>query len=145
MECTRDYQASDPREKLYALLGMASDVSFDDLPPDYAQPVEAVFRNLVSFMINARGSLDIISSGRLALATPGPPTWVPDWRVPDQLRPLQAEEVAGHLYRAAGNTVATIVAGIKGSSTTLILHDSTLAVEGVIADQVRFNALKPLL
>ncbi|KAK3381902.1 heterokaryon incompatibility protein-domain-containing protein [Podospora didyma] len=129
LQCTRDYGATDPRDKLYALLGMASDVSADDLVPDYARSVESVFTNLVQFMVSQKGSLDIISSGRLALAGPGLPTWIPDWRVSDSLRPLSGEEVAGHRYHASGDSMAAV---------DMRLFPSVLAAEGVIADKIDF-------
>ncbi|KAK4232226.1 heterokaryon incompatibility protein-domain-containing protein, partial [Podospora fimiseda] len=50
LQGTRNYEASDPRDKLYALLGMASDISSGDLIPDYSQSVEAIYRHLVRFM-----------------------------------------------------------------------------------------------
>ncbi|KAK3996171.1 heterokaryon incompatibility protein-domain-containing protein [Cladorrhinum sp. PSN332] len=127
LQGTRDYDASDPRDKLYALLGMALDVSTELLVPDYSKSAETVFRNLVEFMITSRRSLDIISSGRLALAAPGQPTWLPDWRVPDSLRPLVGEENGNSFYRVCGDTRATIVGD---------WNPRVLTVDGVVADRV---------
>lgn len=59
---TQDFQATDPRDKLYALLGMASDISVEDVRPDYNKPVLKVFQDLAKFMVR-RGSLDLTNVG----------------------------------------------------------------------------------
>ncbi|KAI1409895.1 HET-domain-containing protein [Hypoxylon sp. FL1857] len=127
VHCTQDYQATDSRDKLYALLGMASDISPDDIIPDYTKPVQEVFLDLVRFMVTERRSLDIISSGRLSLSDSTIPTWLPDWRGMNTLRPLNSEEVGGHFHRASGNTDAVV---------DLAEYPSTLRAEGWIVDAV---------
>jgi len=127
LQCTREYNATDPRDKIYALLGIANDVTPQDIFPDYTQPPESVYLKVVRFMVTIRKSLDIISSGRLALAAPGVPTWSPDWRVLDTAPPLSGDEVAGHRYSAAGPTTA--VMDMTG-------FPSILQVDGVFADRV---------
>lgn len=127
LQCTRDYSATDPRDKIYAMLGIAADVSPTDIVPDYTQSPEEVYLGVLRFMITTRGSLDIISSGRLALAVPGVPTWSPDWRVLDKVPPLSGEEVAGHRYSAGGRTTAVVDMG---------RFPSVLEVEGVLVDRV---------
>ncbi|KAK4445300.1 heterokaryon incompatibility protein-domain-containing protein [Podospora aff. communis PSN243] len=118
-----------PRDKLYALLGMESDISPDDLTPDYNLTVEQVVRNLVRFLINTHHSLDIITSTRLALTRPGNPTWLPDWRTSDTVLPLHGEEVvASQLVRTSGNTRAT--ASLLGPPG----KENILKAEGIIID-----------
>lgn len=34
LQSTKDYQATDPRDKLYALIGLACDISPEDIVPD---------------------------------------------------------------------------------------------------------------
>ena len=80
----RIYEATDPRDKVYGLLGMANDNFVDMLDSDYEKPIIEVFENLAKFLINRDGNLDIIyaaegqipilSTWRLKL-----PSWVPDW------------------------------------------------------------------
>ncbi|KAK2605434.1 hypothetical protein N8I77_008271 [Diaporthe amygdali] len=62
LQCTKDFEATDSRDKLYALLGVASDVTPEVIVPDYEKPIKAVFLDLVRFLVTQRGSLDIISS-----------------------------------------------------------------------------------
>ncbi|OTB04735.1 hypothetical protein M426DRAFT_151166 [Hypoxylon sp. CI-4A] len=127
VHCTQDYQATDSRDKLYALLGMASDVSPDDIIPDYTKPVHEVFLDLVRFMAGKRHNLDVISSGRLSISNAVVPSWLPDWRGLNTLRPLNSEEVGGHFYRASGNTDAIV---------DMSEFPSTLTAEGWMVDAI---------
>ncbi|KAI1211976.1 HET-domain-containing protein [Annulohypoxylon truncatum] len=129
VHCTQDYQATDSRDKLYALLGMASDVTPDDIIPDYTKPVQEVFLDLVRFMVTNRYDLDIISSGRLIISNPTAPSWLPDWRGLNTLRPLNSEEVGGHFYRASGNTHAVV---------DMTEFPSSLTAEGWMVDAIDF-------
>ncbi|OTA62910.1 HET-domain-containing protein [Hypoxylon sp. EC38] len=129
VHCTQDYQATDSRDKLYALLGMASDLSPDDIIPDYTKPIQEVFLDLVRFMAVKRRNLDIISSGRFSISGSTVPSWLPDWRGLNTLRPLNSEEVGGHFYRASGNTDAVV---------DLDEFPCTLRAEGWVVDTVDF-------
>ncbi|XXH02833.1 hypothetical protein Hte_009220 [Hypoxylon texense] len=108
VHCTQYYQATDLRDKLYALLGMASDISPDDIIPDYTKSVQDVFLDLVKFMAVEHRNLDVVSTGRLSISDSAIPSWLPDWRGLNPLRPLNSEEFGGHFYRASGNTDAVV-------------------------------------
>ncbi|KAJ0116387.1 hypothetical protein J7T55_007367 [Diaporthe amygdali] len=141
LQCTKDYKATDARDKLYALIGVASDISPEDIVPDYTKPTRTVFLDLVRFLVVQRGSLDIISSGRLlrpASTTPSGtqleaegifPSWFPDWRVSQELRPLNSEGRDGASYRAGGDTPAVV----RMDAFPLVLE-----AEGIIVDKVDF-------
>ncbi|KAL1875171.1 hypothetical protein Daus18300_003239 [Diaporthe australafricana] len=141
LQCTKDYQASDPRDKLYALIGLACDISPDDIIPDYAKSIKTVFLGLVRFLVTKRGSLDIISSGRLDRPTSTTPlgrrlradeiipSWLPDWSPSQDLRPLNSEEVDTPFYRAGGGTVAVV---------RMNAFPHMLEVEGIVVDKIDF-------
>lgn len=130
LQCTQGYQASDPRDKLYALLGLSSDVSTDDFPPDYSKPVQRVWEDLVKFMALQRNRLDIVSSAHLSVSGPGIPdlqSWLPCWHSPSTLRPLNGEPTSRYSYSAAGNTQAVV---------DLSQFPHVLGAEGIVADTV---------
>jgi hypothetical protein len=80
------FGATEPRDKIYALLGLSSDLTFSDFEPAYTVPVESVFTQAAEL---------ILVSGKSACPSPlallsfagigaprnlgGLPTWVPDW------------------------------------------------------------------
>lgn len=141
LKCTKDYEASDMRDKLYALIGVASDISPEDIVPDYTKSTRTVFLDLVHFLVTRRRSLDVISSGRhlrpASTAHPGSqlqpddetPSWLPEWRVSQGLRPLDSEGVDGVSYRASGDTNAVV---------RMDAFPLALEVEGIVVDKIDF-------
>lgn len=87
IDCLLDYSwgffASDPRDMVIALVGLASD--FRGAPrfrPDYAASVEETYTRFTAFVIRATGSLGILLKARIGLLDREPsdlPSWVPDF------------------------------------------------------------------
>ncbi|KAF4452107.1 hypothetical protein F53441_5040 [Fusarium austroafricanum] len=83
LEDTRDCNASDPRDKMFALLGLWK----VDLDPDYTLSTQAVYTGLASRLVidkdqEVAGRLLDMASHRRSM--PGLPSWVPDWSVKSQ-------------------------------------------------------------
>ncbi len=75
--------STDPRDKVYALLGVSREGKFAEFQPDYSLPVRTVFTRTARYLILTRGDLQV-----LAFAEDKPqendlglPSWVPDWRL----------------------------------------------------------------
>ncbi|KAK4444539.1 heterokaryon incompatibility protein-domain-containing protein [Podospora aff. communis PSN243] len=78
--CTfRSSDATDPRDKVYALLSLIAEDDFK-FRPMYGDPVATVYTDFVKTYVGMTGELDI-----LAFSLPQPsnphklPSWVPDW------------------------------------------------------------------
>lgn len=74
----RHTQASDPRDKVYGLLGLASDAKLIVSCPDYSLTYEEVYTDLFKTMTSVRGDLDWLT---LANSTGNDsifPSWYPD-------------------------------------------------------------------
>ncbi|RFN49058.1 het-domain-containing protein [Fusarium flagelliforme] len=123
LRSTRDYHATDPRDKLYALLGMTSDLSTQDLAPDYNRPVRKVFQDLVHFMAVRQGSLDLICLGQ-CLGPDQSQSWLPSWQAEAGIKPFGRKVRS---YQAARDTQAVI---------DMSQFPRTLIAEGIIADAV---------
>lgn len=78
----RDLDSTDPRDKLYSILGLASNAErvHRDLQPDYALPVSLIYTRLAATIIRLTNSLDVLGSAGL-LRNHDVPSWVPDWTV----------------------------------------------------------------
>ena len=81
-----DYKATDPRDRIYSLLGLAQDRCLAD-PPRYQDHVGKVYSELVKSFVQHYNSLDVIClTDRFNRYTvqpaiqPALPSWVPDWR-----------------------------------------------------------------
>lgn len=85
---TQHYGATDPRDKIFALLGIDQ---VHDIPikPDYSKPVEIVYTEATSAIIKAKGNLGVTRTAGIGIIereilrsplTLDVPSWVPDFR-----------------------------------------------------------------
>lgn len=130
---TRPFQSTDPRDKVFSLIGIpTADADPDSdqffIEPDYSKTTEEVYID-VAKRISARScaSLSVLGAvqhedvhrgGKLTL-----PTWVPDWTVflSRSLVPVEGPEYAP-----------------LPSSRSVSMDGSTLLVSGVIVDTVTY-------
>ncbi|KAF2965631.1 hypothetical protein GQX73_g7923 [Xylaria multiplex] len=77
------HQATDPRDKIYGLYGVASDSSAL-ITPDYTKAVDEVYHSFTCAVIEHDNGLDIIRAAGWGLPRIDTdiklPSWVPDWR-----------------------------------------------------------------
>ncbi|KAL8765605.1 MAG: hypothetical protein Q9209_007387 [Squamulea sp. 1 TL-2023] len=88
----RPTQSSEPRDKIYAPLGFASDLSPSSIVPDYSKPLEEVYKDVVRFSLSqpdhglgVLGHVTHLSSDSKEFITKYRDTgffcsWVPDFR-----------------------------------------------------------------
>lgn len=122
--------ATNARDQLFALLGIASDASDPVLDPDYHASVQDAFTRSTRHLITRDGSLQILH----AAGTGFPryladlPSWVPDWSAAPTVTFLGvAANSAG--YRTAGSSTAQVSANggsrcieLKGSLPDTVAH-----------------------
>jgi len=82
----RSRQASNARDKVYALLRLAQDfrdivsaTSMNLIPIDYAKSVEEVYHDVARFLLTSTQRLDFLSHCRLKRNLASLPSWIPDW------------------------------------------------------------------
>ncbi|OCK74878.1 HET-domain-containing protein [Lepidopterella palustris CBS 459.81] len=95
----RDCNATDPRDKIFALLPLFTALTQDPrLCVNYARSPTNVFTNVASYFLSTLGPsfLSQVFRGSPGSMS-GLPTWVPDWTVPSILKP---SELTG--YSAGG-------------------------------------------
>ena len=91
-------QCKDPRDKIYGLLGMASDASELGIDTDYTKTADEAFEQVARYLI-ARGHLDILkwcSSRRVQ-----PPTWVPNFNA--KIAYTWSDDMGVPLFMATGS------------------------------------------
>ncbi|RTE68587.1 hypothetical protein BHE90_017035 [Fusarium euwallaceae] len=124
--------ATDPRDKIFALLGIGSDAGRVGettktlVTPNYKKPVAEVFTEFARTCIDHYGFLDILSSKVFEEATDGLPSWVPDWSKHQPCTPLM-------IY---GNP--SVYCASKGSRAecTYSSDGRRLKIWGIIVDEV---------
>lgn len=78
---TRDLESTDPRDKLFALAGIADDG--EEVPIDYGKNESEVFEDFARYAIRAERNLNILSDVTHDDQNPGDtPSWVPRWNTP---------------------------------------------------------------
>jgi hypothetical protein len=93
LEGTRNAQATDPRDRVYALLNLCKDAVEPRIAPDYTIDVEQTYEFLARTLIEAgQGSRLLLSAGELG-SNLGLPSWVPDWSLQHfSLAPIVSSE-----------------------------------------------------
>jgi hypothetical protein len=102
----RSRLSTDPRDKIYALLGLANNV---DVFPDYSLSVREVFQKFTEACIRKSGTLDILNF--VSISSRGDiPSWVPDWSAVG-LQPLIDYESPDRikLFSASGTSTADFI------------------------------------
>lgn len=148
---SRQRSASDPRDYVYGVLGLAHQKI---LNADYNQSAETVYHEVVKRLIESEGSLDVLSaccetkpndtqysqkSNAIPTSETGQdpqtvsnaafPSWIPDWRVPFE-KDYQAFPLCNYPFQASG-VEKPAVQHVQGSDAILIrsiLVDSIVLV-----------------
>lgn len=85
LDSTRNAVATDPRDKIYGILGFFGDIGADPhniFPaPDYKKTAAELYSDVSRSVITSTGSLDVISSchGFLENSIPDLPSWAASW------------------------------------------------------------------
>ncbi|TKA72089.1 hypothetical protein B0A55_08673 [Friedmanniomyces simplex] len=72
----KDFYCSDPRDRIYALLGLVKGGQ-TTIVPDYSEPVPQVYEDATLYLVQSEHNLDVLVDGRLERDGGGYPTWVP--------------------------------------------------------------------
>ncbi|OCK80109.1 HET-domain-containing protein [Lepidopterella palustris CBS 459.81] len=132
----RRMEATNPRDFIYALLGIASDAESLGISPDYSKSCQDVYTDVAHKLIE-NGQIVALSYCQLPKGLPDLPSWVPDW---PNLRhhPLQPPWTSGEKSKglkrfaaAADTTVCCSFRFRKGSSY------ASPAISGYRVDNIR--------
>jgi hypothetical protein len=127
---TRATVTTDPRDKIYCLLGLASDRELLKVEPSYGDSVETVYRSFTLRHIECYGNLDVLSVPRSKKDTTLP-TWIVDWRSNDagNVMLLDGRDADQDCqYRATKETRASVT----GSPDSNIIGLSGFSLDSVI-------------
>jgi hypothetical protein len=96
--------ATDPRDKVFGILGVLPEEVRQEFVADYSLSVKDVYTNVVSYLIKSTGRLDVICNAiqfPLHTSTANLPSYVPDWSH------IPWTSALGHYgFSAAGTTKA---------------------------------------
>jgi hypothetical protein len=159
-------QATDPRDKIFALMGLISPSfgnSDERLAPDYAVPCKDVYMRTVRFLITVTGNLDVLSyceapydttnisnlmsdsmfNTRLSpLSEPDAfPSWVPDWSRTASVSPLHLRNSVSvqtdRQISVADNSPIYKTSGNTRPSLRQSTDEDALILRGILFDKVK--------
>ncbi|KAI9166285.1 Heterokaryon incompatibility protein [Paramyrothecium foliicola] len=120
----RHFKATDPRDTVYAFLGL---VPCDELPqeirPDYSLPEAQVFHQCSVFLLrHACGSLDTLLGA--ARSPANVPSWVPNWTSFHGLADEDTHSVESNDFEVSKDGNSLIVQGVLVGKITTVLKRS---------------------
>lgn len=126
----RAFHATDPRDKVYALCGLANDCGPDalDIEPDYNLGVEHLYWKVAQRVLLKSSCLDILSVPRVVQTSKlgHVPTWVPDWTVSNSITSMVFPILSGNspfnFNAISGDTSYSVQFSDNGSSICLSGH-----------------------
>ncbi|KAH7369611.1 heterokaryon incompatibility protein-domain-containing protein [Rhexocercosporidium sp. MPI-PUGE-AT-0058] len=127
---SRKNVATDPRDKVYSLLGLArEDAVAKSIMPDYskANSTAILYRDIATKFIRAGRGTDLLKHAGIDQKLPGLPSWVPDWTYQSR------SEMHSELYNCSGSSIPSI----SVSAT----DPNTITVRGVILDTITYAAM----
>ncbi|KAH7413818.1 heterokaryon incompatibility protein-domain-containing protein [Phaeosphaeria sp. MPI-PUGE-AT-0046c] len=129
--------ATDPRDRVYALLGIANDEVATHIVADYTLSCQKAYINTARALLR-HGHDDILSLCRIRGECTDLPSWAPDWSV-DLRKPWSTWHVHERLFSASGhNTVSR-----DGTTKAKMLADkddspdTQLTLHGVLIDTIK--------
>jgi hypothetical protein len=128
-------KASDPRDKIYGLLGLAADrdqLKEFGVQPDYSKSCQEVYISVTSSILR-QGHVSVLSLNSFPKTQIGLPSWVPDWSRPLEIS-LQGTGI-DHMtlepeYKASGSLLPRSPLFNRVGATT------SVSVSGFIYDEL---------
>jgi hypothetical protein len=115
------FNTTNARDKIYALLGISSDMADKRLPVNFSGPIEEVYRNTSIYLLLQNDSILILHKAGIGFprVLKGLPSWVPDWT--SFYPPLSFGGISRYAgYRAASDTVPNVKKGLDPPHTLII-------------------------
>jgi Heterokaryon incompatibility protein (HET) len=106
LEKTQICSATDPRDRVFALLGIASDGASTGVVVDYSLEYSELYKQLANYNLAFQQSLSYLSLSGYQLRTPHLPSWVPDWSL--NANPAPRSSLAGQGFKASGDAKSNI-------------------------------------
>lgn len=75
----KSFLCSDPRDRIYALLGLVKGGQ-TSIVPDYSRPVPEVYEEATLYLIQQEANVDMLMDERLYRSASDYPTWIPHYR-----------------------------------------------------------------
>jgi hypothetical protein len=129
------FKCSEPRDRIYAILGLLSSDIRSKIVVDCDMSIEEVYTNFSVALIEATHSLELLTQAGLAQGPSSCPSWVPDWNLDDSKK---AKSLRYSKYSASCMTRPNYSINRKSNELTIrgMAVDSILEVVPVENDTI---------
>lgn len=131
LENFRHAQASDPRDKFFSLLSIASDGNLEEFEPDYSCSVGEITQRFATTLLRRfseeRQAMLLLYRAGLSQSR-NLPSWIPDW----------LEEKPAGLHDSLGRGNAFMASGDLGEQIEYVPHTGELQVEAYLIAEVEY-------
>ncbi|KAF2461213.1 hypothetical protein BDY21DRAFT_334665 [Lineolata rhizophorae] len=153
LRSTRHYRATDPRDRVYALLGVVHPEDAAAMRPDYSIDPKELYKRVALYLIEDRKSLDVLGYVGFRGTLHGLPSWIPDWSavVPEEYmaladvshgaywldqhkHPPVIDEIGYNSLVLEGKRIDAVMITGKEMGTSPIGHDNSEASLSVYKD-----------
>ena len=128
---TRSFEATDPRDKVYGLLGLIPDIDKFDFKVIYSdeETLEKVYVRLAQALVKSGEAYNVLLSAGTKVSSISVPSWVPDWSREQEVNQfsLSLDDSKSSIYHAGG---------LEKISATILEETPKLAVRGQLFDDI---------
>ncbi|KAI3394521.1 hypothetical protein diail_2610 [Diaporthe ilicicola] len=120
---SRNNLATDPRDKIYGLLGLTDDAVSRSIIPDYSpeNTTSKLFTQVASELISAGQIEDILNHAGVDQNISDLPSWVPDWTKQSR------STLPSHLYQCMGKTTSTASVSEGDGKPKLVMRGAIIS------------------
>ncbi|WYZ42722.1 hypothetical protein EsH8_VI_000421 [Colletotrichum jinshuiense] len=120
---TRKNLATDPRDKVYGLLGLTDDAIAQSIVPDYSSgnSPSKVFCEVAAQMVGSGLTTDLLHHSGIDHDIPDLPSWVPDWTIQSR------STLPVHLYQCMPGTSPRVSVQSTNEKAKLVISGAILA------------------
>jgi hypothetical protein len=127
LDISRSKGCSNPRDKIYGLLGITPSYFSSGIVVDYSQPVQDVYKEAFLTHLNTTKRLELLKHCNLESRKIGGPSWVPDWSRTEFGAPILSEQLSSGTSKAWYTYVKPDVLEVVGKMYTTITSISKVA------------------
>ncbi|RFU28429.1 hypothetical protein B7463_g7909, partial [Scytalidium lignicola] len=137
----RSFNATDPRDKIYGMLGLLSDSERSEIQPDYRNTVDEIYTRFAKQWIKKTRSLEILSSCQFNPIQRKLNSWVPDWdnkilALPQKATYARLSDVIRMPFLRAGQTARCRIHTVTTEPREHLFKLTTAALSLGVVDRV---------
>ncbi|KAG4437822.1 hypothetical protein IFR05_006709 [Cadophora sp. M221] len=131
-----EFNSTDPRDKIFAFTGLATDETNSAFAPDYTKPVETVYRETAVYLYKGQEPFSVISCAGIGSERKIKlPTWVPDWTSLPANAPFTRP---GYFDDLSTDTRCSASGETKARVSFDEAYPDILGLGGIIVDEIAF-------